>query len=414
MDGTVGALSARDEWRRHTMLPIAAAVGYATSVIHIYGFGPYIGPIADEFGWSRTRVTAGLTIATLVQAVGGIFIGMAVDRFGPRMFGVVGAVLISGAFALLGTATGDPANWFMLWGLIALAALPVQASIWTSAVASRFHTSRGLAFAVTLCGASVAAAAFPLMATSLIASHGWRDAMALQAGSWLLLAFPVIVIWFRGAYDQRGAASRENAAAPRDLPGVAIREGLLSGTYLRLVIASLLFTFTIVALVVHFVPILTDRGAEPVAAAGIAALVGLFSIVGRLGTGLMLDRFPGPVVGAAVFLLPVAGCLLLLLAGGSWIALAAAAAFVGLTLGAEVDVIVYLTSRYFGLRNFGALYGGLLAALSIGTAFGPLAAAAVFDRYGNYGPFLWGTIAVMAASSLTLITLPRNAPDWGR
>ena len=46
--------------------------------------------------------------------------------------------------------------------------------------------------------------------------------------------------------------------------------------------------------------------------------------------------------------------------------------------GAEVDVIVYLTTRFFGLKNFGALYGGLLGALSIGTALGPYAAARVF------------------------------------
>ncbi len=45
-----------------------------------------------------------------------------------------------------------------------------------------------------------------------------------------------------------------------------------------------------------------------------------------------------------------------------------AARLIGLTQGAEVDVIVYLTTRYFGLASFGALYGGILTALSIGTA----------------------------------------------
>ncbi|MFD2430391.1 hypothetical protein ACFSUK_24500 [Sphingobium scionense] len=59
---------AATEWRRHYMLPIAA-LGYATSVIHIYGLGPYIQPISDQFGWTRTQVTVGLTLSTLVQAV---------------------------------------------------------------------------------------------------------------------------------------------------------------------------------------------------------------------------------------------------------------------------------------------------------------------------------------------------------
>ena len=61
----------------------------------------------------------------------------------------------------------------------------------------------------------------------------------------------------------------------------------------------------------------------------------------------------------------------------------------------------------FGLKNFGTIYGGLLTALSIGTAFGPLAAAAVYDTFGSYTPFLALTIAFMALSSLALASLPQ-------
>jgi predicted MFS family arabinose efflux permease len=175
--------------------------------------------------------------------------------------------------------------------------------------------------------------------------------------------------------------------------------------------ASLLFTFTIIALVVHFVPILTGKGLGKLEAAGIATLIGLASIAGRLGTGFMLDRFRAARVGAIVFLLPAIACLLLILGGGSGAAAMVAALFIGLTLGAEIDVIVYLATRLFGLKNFGSLYGGLLCALSIGTATGPLAASQVFDRYGDYAMFLWATIALMAASSLLLISLPQ--PRFG-
>jgi len=143
------------------------------------------------------------------------------------------------------------------------------------------------------------------------------------------------------------------------------------------------------------------------AAAGVASLVGLFSIAGRLATGILLDRFRASLVGAAVFLLPIAACALLLMAGDNRGAQMLAAAIVGLTLGSEVDVIVYLTTRHFGLKHFGVLYGGLLTALSLGTAFGPLAAAAVHDRTGSYEQFLFLTMLCMAGSSLALVTLPR-------
>ena len=87
--------------------------------------------------------------------------------------------------------------------------------------------------------------------------------------------------------------------------------------------------------------------------------------------GVLLDRFSGRVVGACAYLVPIAGAALLLFDGTNPVSQTVAAALFGLTLGAEVDVIAYLASRYFGLRNFGGLFGGLVAALSLGTAFGP-------------------------------------------
>ncbi len=399
--------AASAEWRKYYTLPLAAALGYATSVIHIYGLGPYIEPISTEFGWSRTQTTAGLTIATLIQAVFGILIGMTVDKKGPRPFGVIGVLLTCGAFAFLGTASGSPANWYLLWVVMAIATLPVQATVWTSAVATRFEASRGMAFAVTLCGASVAQTLFPFLGTKLIAACGWKQAMTFQAAIWFAIAFPIILIFFRGARDKGGSHETTGPA----LTGVSFAQGLRSSVYLRLLIASLLFTFTIVALTVHFVPILTGRGFSKLDAAGIAALVGIASIVGRLGTGMLLDRFRASIVGASIFLLPVVGCLMLLGTGSSTPGAMAAAVLIGLTLGAEVDVIVYLTTRHFGLKSFGALYGGLLAALSIGTATGPRGASRLFDHYGGYAPFLWLTMVFMAGSSLALVSLPRPDPE---
>jgi len=262
---------------------------------------------------------------------------------------------------------------------------------------------------VTLCGASVGAAVFPPLATALIKAHGWRTALIMEGAIWVAIAFPILLFFFRGARDGSGKQSSAEPARAPQLAGMSLRDGLRSSVFLRLFIASVLFTFTLIALVVHFVPILKDRGADPMAAAGVASLIGVFSIAGRLGTGVLLDRFRASLVGAGAFMLPILACALLLLRGENPAAQSAAAAVIGLTLGSEVDVIVYLTTRHFGLKNFGALYGGLLTALSIGTAAGPLAAAAIYDVKGSYELFLWLTTLSMGASALALATLPQPA-----
>jgi predicted MFS family arabinose efflux permease len=402
--------SARAEWRSFWSLPVAAALGYSTAVLHTYGIGPFIAPLAKEFGWSRAQLSIGITIAGLAGALFSVPIGLLVDRLGPRVVGLIGVILMTGAFALLGTATGDTTNWIMLWSVIAFANLWLQATVWTSAVASRFETSRGLAFAATLSGASIAATVFPILGTWLIGNHGWRTAFMAMGGIWAAVVLPVMLLFFRGARDQ----GRRARAAPIDsstISGMSVAEGLRTPAFYKLLMASGLFTFTALGIIVHFVPILTDAGTDPLKAASIASLVGIFSIVGRLGTGLLLDRFQANWVGAAVFVLPIVACALLFHDGANPLSQSIAAAIFGLTVGAEVDVIAYLVSRHFGLKHFGVFSGAMIGALALGVAFGPLGAGAAFDRYGSYAQFLMITMAFMAVSSLALASL--GQPRFG-
>lgn len=391
------------EWRSYWFLPLVAALGYATSVIHVYSIGPFIEPLQQTFGWSRAQTASGITIASIVSAIFCIPIGAVIDRVGPRRVGLIGVLTMTAAVALLGTTTGATANWVLMWVIVALGGLGVQAPIWTSAVASRFEKSRGLAFAITLSGASIAATVFPLLATWMIREYGWRSAYMAMAGTWAVIAFPLLFFCFRSARD---GVKPTAVVAPRPvLTGITFAEGLRSPTLYKLLMAGGLFAFTAIGALVHFVPILKDVGATPMAAAGVASLIGIFSIIGRLGTGVLLDRFPGHLVGATAFLLPIITAVLLLTAGANPLAQIVAAAALGLTVGSEVDVIAFLASKHFGLKNFGALYGALVMALTLGTAFGPLTAGAVFDHYGSYAPFLLATTVLMALSALALFSL---------
>ena len=106
----------------------------------------------------------------------------------------------------------------------------------------------------------------------------------------------------------------------------------------------------------HLVPLLTDRGFALGQATATLSAVGLSTIAGRLVSGYLLDRFFAPYVAAALFLLPLAG-VGILAAGPGGPALILAAIALGFGLGAEVDVIGFMVSRYFGLRSYGEIYG---------------------------------------------------------
>ncbi|TGD71202.1 MFS transporter [Mangrovimicrobium sediminis] len=378
--------------------------------MYVYTMGAFIEPIQKEFGWSRAQISSGITIAAFISAIFCVPVGILVDRIGPRRIGLIGVVLMCGCVALLGTATGDKANWLVLWCLLAVSTLWVQATVWTSAVNSRFERSRGLALAITLSGASLSAAIFPVLATWLIETLGWRHAFMALGGAWLCLVLPVMLIGFRGARDTTPTAQASDSVPPVALSGLSLQQGLRSSALYKLIMAGGFFSFTAIGIVVHFVQILKDAGAEPLAAAGVASLVGIFSIIGRIGTGFLLDRFHGYMVGGVAFLIPILACALLLFDGGNPVSQAIAAAIFGLTLGSEVDVIAYLAAKYFGLKNFGALYGAMVMALSLGVAFGPLGAGLTYDMFDSYAPFLELTAVLMGLSAVALFSL-RSTPD---
>jgi MFS family permease len=397
-------LSARTEWASYWYLPVVAAFGYSVAGLHVYGIGPLMESIHREFGWTRAQTLSGSAMVSFVVALASVPMGVMIDRLGPRRIGLIGLVIMGTAVAFLSTATGSMSNWLMLWAIVAIASIPVQATVWTSAVVSRFDAARGLALAVTLCGSSIGAFVFPLLSTWLVQTFDWRGAFAGLGIIWVLVLLPLVFLFFRGAQDRARNATVHARVPPDTLPGLTLKEALRTSAFYRLLTATGFFTFSIFGCVVNFVPIVTDIGAAPMTAAGAASLIGIFSLIGRLSTGAVLDRFPAHLVGAVCFLIPIPACMLLLSGATGVSGYFTAAALIGLTLGAEIDVIAYLATRHFGLKNFGAIQGALLGATALGAALGPLGAGATFDRAGTYAPFLVTTIVLMFVSALVIGT----------
>lgn len=401
-----GPQSAMAEWRRYGLLPAAAAVGYSTMAVQTYGIGPFVAPLEAEFGWSRAEVMIGLTISNFVGVLLNFAVGVLADRVGPRRVALSGIVVKTSAIALLATATGTVLNWSLLWVVVAAGAVLAQANIWTSAVASRFDRGRGLAIAVTLSGSSVCAALVPVLATALIAAYGWRLAFVGVGLAWLIVVFPVVFLFFRGARDEH-RTDETGAAVRPDLPGLTIGEGLRTAAYWKLMVACFGFAFYTMALAPNLVPLLMDKGTGTAAAAQIAALVGIVGIVARISAGFLLDHISANLLGTLVFLLPVAGLSLLLGDQPSELLLILAVVSFGITIGAEYDVVIYLAAQHFGLKSFAALLGGMLTAGALGGSIAPVVAGTLYDRSGGYDQVLTLLIVLMAMGALAIATMGR-------
>lgn len=406
----------REEWSAHWALPPVASLGATAAGIHIYTMGPFFQPLENSFHWSRAEISSGTTIAISLCAALNPVVGVAIDRIGPRIVALFGILAVCTAMGLLGTATGELLNWRLLWMLVAITAIWVQPMVWTSAVASRFDAARGIATGIVLIGPGLGAFIFPLLASLLLERYEWREAFfGIGAISAMVLLLPVSLA-FRGAQDspreklpggeEGGRKSGRLFGAGADLlPGLSFREGLRSPVFYALMLAGSSFTFTLVGLTVHFIPILADDGETRMAAAGIASLIGIFSAVGRLAVGALLDGFGSAgKIAAGCLLLPITGCALLILQSGWW-SHALAAMLVGLGLGSEFDLVTYLATRHLGMKRFGMLFGAIMVPMSLGTATGPLVASAIHDHFSGYGPFLWLAMPLLAIGAASLVLL---------
>jgi MFS family permease len=251
----------------------------------------------------------------------------------------------------------------------------------------------------------------------MITMFGWRIAyIGVGVVTWIL-AFGMIAIFIREppGYLERIRAARAAGSAGPQTFGISAKAAI-QGTR-QFWILAIIFLFEGTAnngiLSGHFVPMLTDRGYTPQQAVGLLSLSGLAALVARIIVGFCLDFVNGPIFSAIVMLLPVAGVGLLRSGAGTPGPLLAAVC-IGLAIGAEVDMLGFFVSRYFGRRSFGTLYGLIFACFTIGIGVGPAILGAGFDHYHSYDFVLTifiGMLIVAAALFLGLgkYTYPKGS-----
>ncbi|QIG80982.1 MFS transporter [Stakelama tenebrarum] len=404
------------EWRVGWPLVLSAFAGSFLASIYAYSVGVLIAPLEAEFGWSRAQITSGFLVVSCFSVVLSIFMGMVIDRFGPRRLALIGVLVYSAALALLSQATGSLWLWWALWALIATGIMFIKPTVWVTAISSQFDTSRGVALAVVLSASGFVSLAVPMITLLLADNLGWRMAYAVLGIGAGAIVFPLVLFFFHSAKDGARKTKRRSGTAPAPanpavLTGLTTREGLTSLNFWLLAGAGLSASLVSIALSLNMVPILTTREFDRVAAAGIAGVIGMAQIAGRLAGGYLLDRFNPRLVAAISVVLPIGTSLLLLGAPGSYPMALAAVVLLGFAAGAEMDAIAYLSGKCFGLRSFATLFGAFTGIITLGFGVGPVVASYVYDVTGSYQLVLIGVLPLSLVSAI-LFLLIRGFPDF--
>lgn len=394
---------AKEEWRQHGAVVVASLAGITLCSMHGYSIGMMIVPLEEEFGWSRSAITSGLLIISLVAVFLAPLTGRLADRIGPRPVALAGVPLFCAAFGMLSLATSNIWTWWALWLLLALGNMAILPTIWSAAINSHFDLNRGKALALALCGTGLASFILPRVTPRLIADYGWRGAYVALAVAGFVIVYPLTLAFFRSAREK---ALRAGADAPPPAK-VGLRGQYTSPRYLKLMGASTFFSITICALTTNAVPVLRGLGHDAFSAGDIASWMGLGSIIGRLMGGFLLDWFDAKKVAAASVIAPIITAVMLLYAGDSYVMAALAMLTLGLAIGTEVDCCSYLAARHFGLANFGALFGLINGLMLLGNGIAPFAANYIYDVTRSYDSVLWVQLPACLISAALFLMLGR-------
>ena len=399
------------EWRANWTLVLAASVGFSFFSILIASSSLFFGPLGAEFGWNRTTMSAGPSIASILTAVLGPFLGAIIDRYGSRRVVLPGLVLTMVSIAGFALISGSPTQWIAMWVVFGIVAVSIKSTAWTAAVLGIFQQSRGLALGLTLSGTAVAQIIVPPLANWLITDFGWRAAFVWLAVAWGGLTFILCALFLFDAHDRRPDQVARGQAENPTLDGLTSAEALRNSALWRLAASNFIVMMLTMGLTIHLFPILTEAGISRERAAWLTSLAGVAGIAGKLVTGWLLDRFRPNWVGG-ITLGAAALAFLLLDRGIHSPALIVMAMLVnGYAAGTKTQITGLLTAKYAGMRNFGKIYGVMAALMALAAGVGPTLAGAIYDNFGGYGPFLIVGAVGCVFGGIVMISLP-SYPVW--
>ena len=372
--------------------------------------GLFMLPLGEEFGWNRTEISLALTCFTVALALSIPYIGKLVDRFGSRKILLPSLTVFAVLLALIPVLANQLWVLFLLFVLIGSLAAGANALPYLRSISAWFDRRRGLAIGIAMGGSGMGFVYVPPMVQYMIDSHGWRSGYFMLAAVTFIVAVPLVYFVLREApsqaeiegndeLDQRTAEQKSGSRIPLLL---LLKRPLLW----QLFVIFCLLSFSLYGVLAHLVPMLSDRGMSSGNAALVMSTLGISIVAARVIIGYIIDRFFAPFVAAICFLVAVAGVGLL--ATGAVGSLAfLAAVLIGFSMGAEIDMLAFLTGRYFGVENFGQVYGILFTSFLIGTSVGPVAYGMAYETMGSYIWALLVSIVLMLASTVITVLLPR-------
>lgn len=356
-------------------------------------------PISRQTGWSMTGVSAAMTIGFLAMAVGSIAWGGLSDRLGPRPVVILGALVLAASLTLVSHAR-SLLVFQLIFGIgVGGAAAAIFAPM-MACVTGWFDTHRSLAVSLVSAGMGMAPLTMSPLAAWLITRHDWRTSVQIIAVVVAVIMIPVALLVRRPPIgDESAFAGGEDEAGQ----ALSVGQVLRSPHFVILVLTNFFCCATHSGPIIHTVSYAVTCGIPMMAAVSIYSVEGLAGMAGRVGFGVLGDRFGAKrvlVLGLLVQAVAALGYVFARNLAGFY----AAAGLFGFIYAGVMPLYAVLARENFPMRMMGTVIGGTAMAGSLGMATGPVAGGLIYDAIGGYQWLYIGSCAMGLGAFLVALS----------
>lgn len=380
-----------------------------------YGFTVFFNPIRNAFGWTAAATSIAFTLQRLESGILGPVAGFLVDKLGPRKL-MLGGWTITGLGFLLMSRIDSPWEFYGTFLVIATGMSFASGLVSNTAIANWFTRKRSRALAVTFIGPGASGLLAPLLAFAIL-QVGWREVLAYVGIALWVIGIPLSLL-MRHKPSQYGylpdgdsTASLDKSAAKAGSGATAAefsaREALKTRAFWMLAFVSFFQQVGTSAVMVHIVPYLESVGVPTTIAALSVTGMTVFSLIGRLGFGLLGDFTNKRYLIATALALQTIGLFIFSLIGVDrmWLLLVFLLTF-GPGYGGPIPVRPALQADYFGTRSFGTIMGLIAVVAMLGGLASPVLAGWMFDTLGSYH-LAWQLFALATLPAIPLMLLAK-------
>ncbi len=381
-----------------------------------HAYGAYVVVLREEFGWSKTMLSAAFAMARAESGILGPVQGWFTDRFGPRVLIRAGMLIFGLGFMLFSQITG-PVAFFLTFFMMALGSslggfLPIGVAIVTW-----FRRHRAMALSLSGSGMAIGGLLTPLVALSL-RGMGWRWTAFASGVLVLIIGIPLAQLvhhrpephgWLPDGDPRPSPTADAKAAAPliRAERNYTARQAMATRAFWYIAIGHGAALLVVSAVLVHMVVHVTERlGYSLHQASAVVALMTVMQATSQIGGGWLGDRFSKRRIAAACMLGHAVALIVLALATAFWMVLVFAVLH-GVSWGMRGPLMAAMRADYFGSLSFGTITGVSSMFVMIGMMAGPLVAGILADHTGSYVPG-FSVLAAMAALGSIFFALARQ------